>query len=63
MPRGKKKKVVVIIGPNGQILKHKYHNNHRNVPKEKVADKMYDPLQRKHVGFSEMKVKDERHSS
>jgi hypothetical protein len=63
MPRGKKKKVVVVYGPNGQIIKHKYHNNHRNVEKEKVADKVYDPASKKHVAFGEVKVKDERHSS
>ncbi len=63
MPRGKKKKVVVIYGPDGQIIKHKYHCNHRNVEKAKVADKTYDPKNRKHVSFEEVKVKDERHSS
>lgn len=63
MPRGKKKKVIVIFGPDGQIVKHKYHNNHRKVEKAKVADKFYDPKNRRHLKAEEMKVKDERHSS
>lgn len=63
MPRGKKKKVIVIYGPNGQIIKHKYYNNHRHVEKAKVADKNYDPATKKHVSFGDVKVKDERHSS
>lgn len=63
MPRGKKQKVIVIYGPGGQIIKHKYHYNHRNVTKEKVADKQYDPNERRYVTFEEVKVKDERHSS
>ncbi len=63
MPRGKKQKVVVIYGPDGQIIKHKYHYNHRNVEKDKVSVNQYDPKQRKHVKADEVKVKDERHSS
>ncbi len=62
MPRGKKKKVIVITTKDG-FIKHKYHNNHRNVPKEKVADTMYNPATRARVAFDDVKVKDERHSS
>ena len=62
MSRGKKKKVIVITGPNG-FIKHKYHNNHRNVEKEKVGSALYNPKTRKKMDFADVKVKDERHSS
>lgn len=63
MPRGKKKKVVVVFSPDGHIVKHMYHNNHRNVEKGKVVKKVYDRRLRRHVKGEEMKIKDERHSS
>lgn len=63
MPRGKKKKVIVVYGPNGQIIKHMYLNNKTNVKGADAVAKVYDPATRKHVKGGDCKIKDERHSS
>lgn len=63
MPRGKKKKVVVVFGPDGQIIKHMYLNNHRDNKGAEVLGKIYDPRSRKRVDSNDCKIKDERHSS
>lgn len=60
MPRGKKKKAVVLFGPEGNIIGHAYLNNHRNIEKGKPFRLKYDPRTRKRV---EIKVKDERHAT
>jgi hypothetical protein len=64
MSRGKKKEVIVIVGPMGNVIRHKFNNDPKNITKEKaVGRKIYDPVSRRHVLFSEVKVRSERHSS
>lgn len=60
MPRGQKKKAVVVRAPDGHIIGHMYINNHRqNTAKVKTFTK-YDSKTRTRVS---VKIKDEKHSS
>lgn len=61
MPRGKKRKVVVIRSKDGNnIIGQMYVNNHRQNMDGMKTRRKYDPKTRQHV---EIKLKEEKHSS